>query len=115
MNKAFHVLLINPPDINEIRFTYPEYLINERGITPPLGILYVASNLRRHTDHRVSVIDCHIEGMDYPALKRELLSLAPDVVGITALSMALLDVVETVRLVKETMPKAKGVVGGPPW
>lgn len=108
-----NVVLINPPDLYEIRFTVPRYVQKERGVTPPLGILYIASYLAKHSDHNVSVIDCHVEGMSYKELRKKVIALAPDVVGITTLSMSLLDVIETIKLVKEINPETKVVLGGP--
>ena len=107
------VLFINPPNFNEIMGNNPAIVESERGCNPPLGILYVAANTVKHTGHNVEVIDTQAEGLSYEALEERIKSSAPDVVGITAMTFTILDVMNTVKIVKKHFPEAKVVLGGP--
>jgi len=107
------ILLINPPSENEIIGNNPEIIEEERGFNPPLGLLYLAAYLQKHSNHTVKVIDCQAEELDYPQLKKEIKSFSPDVAGITAMTLTLIDVVKTVQLVKSIDNNIKVVLGGP--
>ena len=107
------VLLINPPRENEIIGNNPSIIEEERGYSPPLGLLYVAAFLERYTKHDVSIIDAQVESLDYDSLRSRIGSLMPDVVGLTAMTMTLIDVINTVKIVKDVSPGAKVVLGGP--
>jgi hypothetical protein len=63
------VLLINPPRLNEIMGNNPSIVEEERGYNPPLGLLYVAAFMERHTKHNVSVIDSQVDKLDYSSLQ----------------------------------------------
>jgi len=107
------VLLINPPSDHELIGNNPTLIEEERGINPPLGLLYLAAYLQERTSHRVSVLDCQAEAMGYETLRSVLVRRVPDVVGITAMTMTLLDALKTAQLVKAVCPKAITVLGGP--
>ncbi len=107
------ILLINPPNFNEIKETLPFFVEQEKGITPPLGLLYVAAYIQKHTSHSIQVLDCQAEKTNYPSLERKIKEINPDVVGITALSMAIKDVAQTINLVKKTKSDCMVVIGGP--
>ncbi len=107
------VLLINPPRINEIIGNNPPIIEEERGHNPPLGLLYIAAYLQRYTDHDVSIIDSQVEELDYDSLSTRIASAKPDVVGITAMTMTMIDVVKTVEVVKKLNKESKIVLGGP--
>jgi anaerobic magnesium-protoporphyrin IX monomethyl ester cyclase len=107
------VLLINPPRENELLGNNPAIIDEERGHNPPLGLLYVAAYLEQFSAHRVEVLDAQAEELSYEALKEEIVLRRPDVVGLTAMTFTLLDVIETARLVKEINPATPVVLGGP--
>ncbi len=107
------VLLINP---NNRRIVSPSYMktIQEGvGVFPPLGILYIAGYLLKKSSHRVKVLDALLEDMDIEALKKEVVEFSPDVVGISAITLNLLEVLLTAKAVKEVNPSIRVVVGGP--
>ena len=62
------VLLINPPDQNTIVADNPPFIDEERGYNPPLGLLYLAAYLRKHTPHEVEVLDAVVEQIGYDKL-----------------------------------------------
>jgi anaerobic magnesium-protoporphyrin IX monomethyl ester cyclase len=107
------VLLINPPREHELLGNNPAIIDEERGCNPPLGLLYVAGYLRRHRNCEVEVLDAQVEDLTYPALREQISLRRPDVVGITAMTFTLIDVIETARLVKDVNPSAVVVLGGP--
>ncbi len=107
------VLLINPPRDHELLGNNPAIIDEERGYNPPLGLLYVAAYLMRHRDHHVDVLDAQVEELSYTSLRDEIVRRRPDVVGITAMTFTLLDVIETARLVKSINASTPVVLGGP--
>ncbi len=107
------ILLINPPRYNEIIGNNPSLIEEERGCNPPLGILYIAAFLEKHTNHEIVIIDCQVEKIGYNSLGQRIQSINPDIAGITAMTMTLIDVIKTVNLVKKINRNIKVVLGGP--
>ncbi len=107
------ILLINPPRENEIIGNNPSIIEEERGCNPPLGLLYIAGYLENNTKHYISVIDAQVEKLDYQALPSRIALFKPDIVGVTAMTMTLIDVMKTVALVKKIDKSIKVVLGGP--
>lgn len=107
------VLLINAPCENKIIANNPPVIEEERGINPPLGLLYIAGYLERHANHDIKIIDSQVDGLSYPELKSKIEELKPDVVGVTAMTLTLVDVVKTINLVKELDKNIQVVLGGP--
>ncbi len=107
------VLLINPPRENEIVGNNPAIIEEERGFNPPLGLLYVAGYLEKFTNHQIKIIDAQVEQLDYSGLKTQIALFQPDVVGLTVMTMTLLDVIQTIELIKQAWPAAKIILGGP--
>src|SRR5262249_54768270 len=91
----------------------PAIVEKHRGFNPPLGLLQLAGYLELHTPHRVEVIDTQPRGWDYAQLQRELMAREFDVVGITAMTFTLIDVILTCQAVRHARPNAKIVLGGP--
>jgi hypothetical protein len=48
--KKLKALLINPPNTNSTNANLPEYIDEERGKLPPIGLLQVASYAKVNTD-----------------------------------------------------------------
>lgn len=107
------ILLINPPRFNEIIGNNPTIIEEERGYNPPLGLLYIASYIQKYSNHEISIIDSQVERLDYHSLKASIVSEKPDIVGITAMTMTLIDVIKTARIVKEVNDAIRIVLGGP--
>ena len=107
------VLLINPPSENELIGNNQPIIEEERGYNPPLGLLYLAAYLEKFSPHEVAVIDSQAEELSYMQLEAAIASHAPDVVGITAMTFTLIDVIKTARLVKKIDPAIPVVLGGP--
>ncbi|MFC1668660.1 B12-binding domain-containing radical SAM protein, partial [Chlamydiota bacterium] len=107
------VLLINPPSENEIIGNNPQIIEEERGFNPPLGLLYIAAYLEKWSDHEVVVIDAQVENLSYENLAFKVKEINPDVVGITAMTLTLVDVLETVNCIKYFDKNITVVLGGP--
>ncbi len=107
------VLLINPPAENEIFTNVPRFVEEERGCNPPLGLLYVAAYLEERTRHDVRLLDAQVEEAGYGRIERIVRLEKPQVVGVTAMTMTLLDVLKTIETVRRAAPGAGIVLGGP--
>ncbi|MHC4171753.1 MAG: B12-binding domain-containing radical SAM protein [Planctomycetota bacterium] len=107
------ILLINPPRFNEIIGNNPTIIEEERGYNPPLGLLYIAGYIQKHSNHEISIIDSQVERLAYASLKAKIALERPDIVGITAMTMTLIDVIKTARIVKEVDEAIRIVLGGP--
>jgi len=107
------VLLINPPAENEILSCNPEIIKSERGFDPPLGLLYLAGYIKKYSDYELKIIDAQVERMNYHQLDEEIKKFNPDIVGITAMTFTLLDVLKSAKVTKKCCPKSKIVIGGP--
>lgn len=106
------VLLVNPPNYKSIESILPEAIDEERGYSPPLGIMYVAAYIREHTSHQISLLDCQAEELSYKQIEAEIKKRKPDVVGITTLTFNLIDTLEVAKIVKKVNPQIKVVLGG---
>ena len=107
------VVLINPPAEQTLVGNNPKFLDEERGYNPPLGLLYIAAVLGSQTGHEVAIVDAMAEELSYEALGQRVKAEAPDLVGVTTMTFTLLDVVHTVEIVKQAVPEAKVMLGGP--
>ena len=111
--KPLRVLLISPPRFNELIGKNPAIVEKHRGFNPPLGILQLAGYIEKESKHLAEVIDTQPVGWDYQRLQDELLRRSFDVVGITAMTFTLIDVMLTCKVVRQVNPKAVIVLGGP--
>lgn len=107
------ILLINPPRKHEIIGNNPSIIEEERGHNPPLGLLYIAGYLEKYTKHNVTIIDAQVEKLNYNALKSRIFSAQPYIVGITAMTLTMIDVIKTVNIIKTLNSEIKVVLGGP--
>jgi len=107
------VLLIAP---NHRRIVIPSYMkaVQEGvGILPPLGLMSLAGYIKKHSDYHVRITDGLLENLSTDGLRAILKEENPDVVGIHAITFALLDVLDTSRIVRMINPGVKIVMGGP--
>jgi radical SAM superfamily enzyme YgiQ (UPF0313 family) len=107
------ILLINPPTENTIASVMPKELEEGLDFLPPLGLMYVATYLEKETSHEVEILDCPVEKINHDQLREEIKKRNPDVVGITAMTFTLIDVMKVARMAKEINPKIKVILGGP--
>lgn len=107
------ILLINPPSFNTIESCLPKAIDEGRGFTPPLGLMYIAGYLKKHSNYQVEILDSQVEQINYNQLKEEIKQKNPDIVGITAMTFTLIDVIKTAKITKEINPNTKVILGGP--
>ncbi len=112
-DRRLRVLLINPPRFHELIGKNPAIVEEHRGFNPPLGILSLAGYLEKHSSFALDVLDAQPKGYPYGELEAVLRDRQADVVGITAMTFTLIDVLKTANLVRRVMPHARIILGGP--
>lgn len=83
------------------------------GFKPPLGVLYVATYLKKFSRHHVSALDAQVERWDVEELVEAILAQDPDVVGLTAWTDFWYGTYKTAELLKQKKPDLHIVIGGP--
>jgi anaerobic magnesium-protoporphyrin IX monomethyl ester cyclase len=79
---------------------------------PPIGLGYLASRIREH-GHKVKIVDCVVDKVDFLGFCDEIKSYKPDVVGINSWSCSLTEVSEMLTGIKNIDRRIVTVVGGP--
>jgi len=82
---------------------------------PPLGILSLSATVKRDLGDAVEVRvrDLRLKEQDKESLRRDLLEWQPDIVGFSALSVESERMAYWIDFVKEVLPGATVIVGGP--
>lgn len=106
-------LLVNPPDLHTVVANNPTVIDSERGHHPPLGILHVAGYLRAFSTHDVAILDAQVEGLDFEGIRQRIIEYKPDLLGVTAMTFTILDVMEVCRIAKSIDPDIVVALGGP--
>lgn len=116
--KNMKIMLILPPLIVQEKEQY--------GVTPPLGIAYIASVLKKN-GYEVILLDCIVEGYEAPEKRNEYIHLglkwdeiekrvrefAPDIVGISCIfSMMFPEAIKVAEIVKSIDTNINTVMGG---
>lgn len=96
------VLLVKPAIRAEMTFN----------VSPPLGLGYLAAALRR-AGHDVALLDCVCRGLDLAGFVTAARDWAPDVVGMSAYSHDLPWVRQALEAVRQELPRAWTLLGGP--
>lgn len=91
------------------RFLTPD----QRGLVPPMGLLYLASVLRQ-AGHEVRLYDA-VTDLDraHPRFRQLVRTFAPDVVGLGAITFEAGTMEALARAAREEAPSTRIVVGGP--
>ena len=91
-----------------------QYLAKALGHSPPLGLLSLAAYVRNSiSDIEISIVDAPAEGISNDQLASRLIALCPQVIGITVTTNVLPSAQRIARLVKQALPTATLIVGGP--
>lgn len=108
------IALINPPNIHHLKSVLPEPVEEERGYNPPLGLLYLAGYIQKHSpEHQIKVIDPLPENLNHQQVKEKMENFSPDILGVNVMSFTLIDALKVAKKAKENNPKIKIVFGGP--
>ncbi len=106
------VMLIAQPGIETIKSDLIHLIHEERGVNPPIGLLYVATSLIKNSKHQVKVLDASIDRLSIEQIRQQIREFAPDVVGMTLTTFSLLESIKIAKAAKEVNEKVKIVVGG---
>ena len=104
------VLLINPSYMNSYAGKNRRGVINP--IFPTLGLATIAGAARNH-GHNVRIFDISMLDYDYESIKNQIYEFQPDIVGITALTPTMGQLIDISILVKSISPSILVVGGGP--
>lgn len=123
-SKIRRVLLMSPPGKVTVS---PEGSVEQKLAVPPLGLAYLAANLRAH-GYEVKILDVMIEGywqdrrtetgaviygLDDAEVVRRIVDYDPDLIGVSCLfSNRGLEALDLCKLAKEAAPEAHLVMGG---
>ena len=106
------ILLILPPDQYQIQSFVPKEVIAAGGFYPPLGLLYLASYLRKYTNFKTEVMDARVERLSYESIRNIIKDKQPDIVGIQTLTHTFVDALMTAKMAKEAKPDCHVTLGG---
>lgn len=106
------VLLIRPPARHTVESEVPEAVEAENLSYPPIALISIATFLKTQSRHEVRILDAQLDNLDYDQLTAQIRDWRPDVVGITAFTVQLVDVHKTIQAAK-TAGCPRVVVGGP--
>ena len=108
------LLFLNPPRFHELVGENPSVIEHNRGYNPPLGVLSLATAVRNsvNDEHDISVLDCQPRQLTYEQLETFFKNNYFDVVGITAMTFTLIDVMLTAEIIKKVQSDCKVVLGG---
>jgi anaerobic magnesium-protoporphyrin IX monomethyl ester cyclase len=81
-------------------------------VAMPLGLAHLGGCLEQ-AQVPVNVLDVNALRLQPPELKRAIASIKPDLIGMTAFTPWMPDVVRAVRIAREAAPKATIALGGP--
>lgn len=107
------ILLLNPPAFNEITTQVSRFVSGESSMQPPLGLMYIAALLISKGFDDVKIIDSQAEKLSYDEIGERVLKEKPDMVGMTAMTFTMTDVMLSARTIKKVSPKTKIIIGGP--
>tara|TARA_R110002110_G_scaffold376568_2_gene586616 strand:- start:125346 stop:126866 length:1521 start_codon:yes stop_codon:yes gene_type:complete len=113
--RPIKVLLIQGPTTDGVQSFLPQVEEGEAGIgyKPPLGILYIATNIAENSPHEVKVIDSIAEELSFEEIVAKTVEFAPDVVGISAWTDFWYPAYRTGELIKQALPDTHLCFGGP--
>lgn len=112
------ILILNPPQhfvVAEFQDEHgnPTLEMGDFGTFPPLGCLYVLAHTEKELPHhQYFFIDSVAEKFSYDALRQRIAEIQPDVVGITSFTYTLVDICETVKMIREINAEAHICLGG---
>jgi anaerobic magnesium-protoporphyrin IX monomethyl ester cyclase len=79
---------------------------------PPLGLLYIASNIRENRSDEVIVLDAFCEGLSRQKLVERMVKEKPDIIGLNCSTHTFLEAIQALHDAKKALPESKIVLGG---
>ena len=98
------IMLVIPHDPPSAKFQ-----LKTAGITPPLGVAYLASYLLRE-NFKVSILDNSIEHLDEGGFIKRLAAFGPKIVGLSTLTYAVPNALHLARVIKKFNPGIKVIM-----
>jgi len=104
-----------------IMFLYPKWtgdyglfsvFAKKAGVYPPLNLAYLAS-IAEKLGHEVKIIDAEVENIPCEELVERVVKYKPEIIGMTASTPFYHFVEEAATKIKEKLPKAPILIGGP--
>ena len=90
------------------------YYYYNRGVSPPLGLMSLASFLReKEKDVKIKIIDTRVECKKEGEIKKAVMDFKPDIVGISAITVEAQKMHSIAKEVKEVSRNIPVIVGGP--
>ena len=86
---------------------------NYYAICPPLGILYIAAYAREKFDLDIRVFDQRVEDCPPQSVVAQAAAFGPEVIGLSAFTSAAHVTAQVARELREALPNALIVLGGP--
>lgn len=83
-----------------------------KGATPPLGLMYIASYVRRKRNDEVKIIDTRLYKEPLKIVNDNVLKFKPDIVGVSALTFEASSMYQIAHVIKQ-LENIPVVVGGP--
>lgn len=102
-----HILLMTPPCIDLYKG-----LRDVAPISPPLGLLYVASVLEKKSAS-LKIMDAFAENLDWHQIEEKFKQYNPDILGLTCVTSTFGEVAKIAGIAKKSNPNITVVVGGP--
>lgn len=103
---------ITPPNIHYIEPYAFKKADQNNAIRPNLGILYVASSLRKQTGIIPTIIDANADNLTLIQIKSIVAREQPNIVGFSVLTFNLLNCLEVCKIIKAASPSTKICFGG---
>ncbi|MHB8066516.1 MAG: B12-binding domain-containing radical SAM protein [Desulfobaccales bacterium] len=103
---------MHPPLRNVLGAATPDYIEENRGCNPPMGLLYLQAAIER-SRHESIFLDANLEGWTHEVAARAAISHEPDLIGLQAMTFTLRDAYLLARAIKKLNPEAQVILGGP--
>ncbi|NLE04190.1 MAG: radical SAM protein [Crenarchaeota archaeon] len=96
------ITLVNPPYPPSVH-SHPPFI--------PLGIAYLGA-VAEKAGHKVTVIDCQAEKLDYNTFREQIAKNPSDIIGVTATTLLYKSAMKLINIAKEVHPQAVTLLGG---
>lgn len=102
---------MQPPLKNVIEGATPSFVDENRGHTPPMGLLYMQGAIEQ-SRHESTFLDANLEGWTHEEAAHEALSHNPDLIGIQAMTFTMPDACLLAEKIKKMNSEVKIIIGG---
>ncbi|MBN1822899.1 MAG: radical SAM protein [Endomicrobiales bacterium] len=109
------ILLIFPPKetIALVETQFHKHIDEESGDYPALGLMYIATYIKKNSPHTVKIIDAPTLRLGHDDVQKKIAEEKPDIVGVYFNTEYLIDSLKIAAAAKKADPNVKVVAGGP--